>query len=154
MGLFRPNAKSGLLRIAAFVVAAVVFCIAGCKSNHATANQAAVAQPANQTATPNTNRHTPTAQTDDGSQEVADLHRRESLLLEHYSWVNSEQGTVRIPIERAMEIVAQGKTIEVLPPAATPPPMTGDRKPVVTAPLTNGSAPTTYEQTQDAERGR
>ena len=143
MLLYRSSAKvrnQAPLWIAALALVAVVLCIAGCRANKA--------------ATPNTTKPASAAQTDDGSQGVADLDRRESLLLDHYSWVSREQGTVRIPIERAMEIVAQGKTIEVLPSANTAPPMTGDKKPAVTAPLTNGFAPTTYEQTQAAERGR
>src|SRR5208337_2303060 len=31
---------------------------------------------------------TPRVQTDDGNQDVADLHAREALLLDNYSWVN------------------------------------------------------------------
>ena len=50
---------------------------------------------------------TPRLQTDDGNQEIADLHAKEDLLLEHYSWANQSQGKVRIPIERAMELIAQ-----------------------------------------------
>ncbi len=47
---------------------------------------------------------TPRLQIDDGNQDVADLHAREDLLLENYSWVDQSKGMVRIPIERAMEI--------------------------------------------------
>ena len=86
----------------------------------------------------------PRVQTDDGNQDVAELHQREDLLLEHYSWVNEKSGQVRIPIERAMELLAQ-RGLPVAPPAQTPPLLTGDHKPVVTAPLTNGFAPTAYE---------
>jgi hypothetical protein len=43
---------------------------------------------------------TPRLQTDDGNQEMADLHAREDLLLDNYSWVDQSQGKVRIPIER------------------------------------------------------
>ena len=50
---------------------------------------------------------TPRVQTDDGNQDVADLHAREDLLLEYYTRVDGKPGTVRIPIERAMELVAQ-----------------------------------------------
>ena len=35
---------------------------------------------------------TPRLQTDDGNQEIADLHAEEDLLLEHYSWANQAQG--------------------------------------------------------------
>jgi hypothetical protein len=44
---------------------------------------------------------------DDGNQATADLHAREDLLLEHYSLVDGQPGTIRIPIERAMELIAQ-----------------------------------------------
>lgn len=88
---------------------------------------------------------TPRVQTDDGNQDVADLHQREDLLLEHYSWVDQSQGKVRIPIERAMEIVAQ-HGLPVAPAVQTQQLMTGDSQPEVTAPLTNGFARTAYEQ--------
>jgi hypothetical protein len=92
---------------------------------------------------------TPRLQLDDGNQDVADLHARENLLLENYSWVDQSRGKVRIPIERAMEIVAQ-RGLPVAPAVQTQPLMSGETKPVVTAPLTNGFAPTTYEQDQAA----
>ncbi len=87
----------------------------------------------------------PRVQTDNGDQDTADLHQRENLLLEHYSWVDQKAGKVRIPIERAMELIAK-QGLPVMPAAQTPPLMTGDHKPVVTAPLTDGFAPTAYEQ--------
>jgi hypothetical protein len=92
---------------------------------------------------------TPRVQTDDGNQDVADLHARENLLLEHYSWVNQPQGAVRVPIERAMELLVQ-QGLPVAPAAQQPVLMTGDSPPTVTAPLTNGFAPTGYEL-QEAE---
>jgi hypothetical protein len=95
---------------------------------------------------------TPRVQTDDGNQDLAELHRREDLLLDNYSWVNRQQGKVRIPIERAMELIAQ-RGLPVAPPAQTEPLMTGDAKPVVTAPLTDGFARTAYEQELPAVEG-
>ena len=93
---------------------------------------------------------TPRLQTDDGNQETADLHARENLLLEHYTWVDQSQGEVRIPIERAMEeLVAQNK-LKVAPAAEQAPLLTGESKPEVGYPLTNGFAPTGYEQ-QEAQ---
>ena len=50
---------------------------------------------------------TPRLLIDDGDQDVADLHAREDLLLSNYSWVDQSKGTVRIPIEQAMELIAQ-----------------------------------------------
>jgi hypothetical protein len=89
---------------------------------------------------------TPRLQIDDGDQDVTDLHAREDLLLDHYSWVDQQQGKVRIPIARAMELIAQ-RGIPVVP---TAPPneslMAGDTEPIVTAPLTNGFARTGFEQ--------
>ena len=87
---------------------------------------------------------TPRVQTDDGNQDVADLHAREDLLLDNYSWVDPSKGTVRIPIERAMELIAQ-RGLPVASPAHVQPPMTGDIQPAVTAPLTNGFARTSFE---------
>lgn len=94
----------------------------------------------------------PRLQLDDGNQDVADLHERENLLLDHYTWVDQSKGTVRIPIERAMQIIAQ-QGLPVAPPAPSEVLMTGDHKPVVTAPLTDGFAPTAYEQELPAVEG-
>jgi hypothetical protein len=103
---------------------------------------------------------TPRVQADDGNQDVADLHAREDLLLSNYTWVDESKGTVRIPIERAMELVAQ-RGLPVAQPAQTQSPqthelqthelqthelMTGDSAPTVPVPLTNGFARTAYEQ--------
>jgi len=82
---------------------------------------------------------------DDGNQATADLHAREDLLLEHYSVVSTESKSIRIPIERAMEIIAQ-RGLPVSAPAATSTiRMAGDVKPEIQAPLTNGFARTGYE---------
>jgi len=81
-------------------------------------------------------------------QDVAGLHAREDLLLENYSWDES-QGKVRIPIERAMELIAQ-RGLPVAPPVEVQPPMTGDNRPAITMPLTNGFARTGFEQ-EEAE---
>jgi hypothetical protein len=77
-------------------------------------------------------------------QDVANLHAREDLLLDNYSWADPTQGKVRIPIERAMQLLAQ-RGLKVAPAAAQAPPMTGDGKPMVAVPLTNGFARTAYE---------
>ena len=88
---------------------------------------------------------TPRVQTDDGNQDIADLHAREDLLLNYYSWANQSQGKVRIPIERAMELIVE-RGLPVAPAVETAPPMTGDNVPTVTVPLTDGFAPTAFEQ--------
>jgi hypothetical protein len=95
----------------------------------------------------------PRLQTDDGNQDVADLHARESLLLDNYSWADQKAGKVRIPIERAMELIAQ-RGLPVAPTVQTAPPMMGDSKPTVTLPLTDGFAPTAYEQAQAEEAAK
>ncbi len=92
---------------------------------------------------------TPRVQTDDGNQDVADLHQREDLLLDHYTWIDQSQGKVRIPIERAMQLIAQ-KGLPVAPPVQQAPLMAGDHKPTITVPLTSGFARTGYEQDQVA----
>ena len=50
---------------------------------------------------------TPRLDIDDGEQSTADLHAREDLLLDHYSVSTEENGAIRIPIARAMELIAQ-----------------------------------------------
>ncbi len=102
---------------------------------------------------------TPRLQTDDGDQDIADLHAREDLLLDHYSWIDRQQGKVRIPIARAMELIVK-YGLPVAPQTGTKEPlMMGDKAPVVPAPLTDGFARTGYEQQeletleQQRERG-
>jgi hypothetical protein len=96
---------------------------------------------------------TPQLQMDDGDQDVADLHAREDLLLDHYTWVNQQQGAVRIPIGQAMEIIAQ-RGLPVASGGPTEPQMTADVARDVTAPLTNGFARTGYEQKLEVEQSR
>ena len=116
---------------------------------------------------------TPRLQLDDGNQDVADLHSREDLLLNYYSYVDQNAGTVRIPIDRAMQLIAQ-RGLPVVAGAATTheplgeqglaaqsptsssllpgAPMAGVEPVVVTAPLTDGFARTGWEQEVDTER--
>ncbi|MGA9061441.1 MAG: hypothetical protein WB341_07210 [Terracidiphilus sp.] len=93
---------------------------------------------------------TPRLQTDDSNQDVADLHAREDLLLDNYSWIDQSKGTVRIPIVRAMELIAQ-RGLPVAPPVEVQPEMTGDNRPVITMPLTDGFARTSFEQEEAQE---
>ena len=98
----------------------------------------------------------PRLQTDDGMQEIADMHAREDLLLENYSYVGEEaggaqsKGAVRIPIERAMELIAQ-RGLPVAQQNAQTPMFAEDEAPTVKAPLTDGFARTGYEQEQTAK---
>jgi hypothetical protein len=91
----------------------------------------------------------PKLQTDDGNQDVTDLHAREDLLLENYSWVDEAHSKVRIPIGRAMDLIAQ-RGLPVAKAVELTPLMTGDKKPVIALPLTNGFARTGYELDQAA----
>lgn len=97
----------------------------------------------------------PRLETDDGNLDLAQLHEREDLLLNYYSWIDRSKGTVRIPIERAMELIAQ-HGLPVAPQEQQQPLMMGDTQPTVQMPLTNGFAETAYEQelhSQTAEPG-
>jgi hypothetical protein len=93
----------------------------------------------------------PRLQTDNGMSDLAVLHQHEELLLDHYTWVDQSKGTVRIPIDRAMELLAQ-QGLPVAPAETLPPLMTGDSRPTITEPLTDGFAPTGYETDQARER--
>ena len=81
---------------------------------------------------------------DDGNQATADLHAREDLLLDHYSVAPGSNGAIRIPIERAMELIAQ-RGLPVAASTTTGTELAGDTKPMVQAPLTTGFARTGYE---------
>ncbi len=81
---------------------------------------------------------------DDGNQATADLHAREDLLLEHYT---KADGNIRIPIGRAMELIA-AKGFPVQASTQSEPKMAGVTTPVVQVPLTTGFARTGYELTQ------
>jgi hypothetical protein len=94
---------------------------------------------------------TPRLQTDDGNQDVADLHAREDLLLENYSYVDGAYTKVRIPIERAMELIAQ-RGLPVAPAVQHAPLLAEDHTPEVAVPLTNGFARTGYEVDQAQAR--
>jgi hypothetical protein len=97
---------------------------------------------------------TPRLQNDDGNQDISDMHAREDLLLENYSTGSDlPAGSVRIPIERAMELVAQRGLPQPaggLQSGETQ--MAGDAQPAISAPLTNGFARTGYELDQMAAR--
>jgi hypothetical protein len=81
---------------------------------------------------------------DDGNQATADLHAREDLLLDHYSSIPGDSSTIRIPISRAMELIAQ-RGLPVNAGAVTSQQLAEDVKPEVQAPLTTGFARTGFE---------
>jgi hypothetical protein len=84
----------------------------------------------------------PRLDVDDGNQSTANLHAHEDLLLDNYS---SDNGTTRIPIDRAMQLIAQRGLGAAPAPSAPKTLMAGDSIPVVQAPLTTGFARTGYE---------
>lgn len=88
---------------------------------------------------------TPRLELDDGNQDLAELHEREDLLLDYYSWVDKPGGAVRIPIGQAMALIAQ-RGLPVAPLPQHQALMAGDVQPHVQMPLTDGFAPTGYEQ--------
>lgn len=91
----------------------------------------------------------PRLDADDGNQPTSDLHVREDLLLDHASV--DKDGTVRIPIDQAMALIAQ----RGLPQAAATeakPLMVGEKRHLVVTPLTNGFARTSYELEQRESR--
>lgn len=88
---------------------------------------------------------TPRLQTDDGETDIAEMHAREDMLLDHYTWVDEQHQAVRIPITRAMQLIAQrGLPVEPAQPEGEGKqgPMFGDVSLAVTAPLTDGFART------------
>ena len=96
----------------------------------------------------------PRLQTDDGHQDLADLHAREDLLLENYSSDPSDPTSIRIPIEQAMQLIAQrGLPMNQAAMSKTAL-MAGDAAPQVTRPLTNGFARTGYELDQMEARAQ
>ena len=87
---------------------------------------------------------TPRLDIDDSNQATADLHAREDLLLDHYS--QGAAGTIRIPIDRAMQLIAQrGLPVVNSNIASGGPGFVGDNVETITEPLTSGFARTGYE---------
>jgi hypothetical protein len=88
----------------------------------------------------------PRLEADDGDQDLADLHAREDLLLNYYSSSpDLPAGTIRIPIERAMQLILQRGLPQAPSPQQSGTRMAGETVPTVTAPLTDGFARTGYE---------
>lgn len=87
---------------------------------------------------------TPRLDADDGNQATADMHAREDLLLNHYSSIEGQGGSVRIPIERAMQLILE-RGLPVAAPAGAASQLANVQAPVVQVPLTTGFARTGYE---------
>jgi len=66
--------------------------------------------------------------------DVKDLRREEARLLEHYQWVDKNAGTVRIPVDRAIELLAAKGLPHRAAPAAAPAPAAGPAAPQAPAP--------------------
>ncbi len=93
---------------------------------------------------------------DDDNAETSDMHAREDLLLEHYTVADSSEGpegTIHIPIEKAMELILKrGLPQAATGAAAVQTKLTGDTQADVKSPLTNGFARTGYELDQIESR--
>jgi hypothetical protein len=88
---------------------------------------------------------TPRLEADDGNQDLADLHAREDLLLNFYSTSpDLPAGTVRIPIDRAMQLVLE-RGLPTAPQPTAQTLMAGESAPAIAVPLTDGFARTGYE---------
>jgi hypothetical protein len=87
----------------------------------------------------------PALRAEDNNDDIAVLHAREDMALENYTWADAGRGKVRIPIERAMILVAE-RGLPTVPMTNSEPLLTGESKVVVAAPLTNGFARTEDEQ--------
>lgn len=92
----------------------------------------------------------PRLETDDSAHQVADLHAREDLMLEHYSESTAgpkggtDQTVYRIPVERAMELIAQ-RGLPVEQQQGAPDQVAYAGAPQIHAPLTKGFARTAVE---------
>ncbi len=93
----------------------------------------------------------PELRAEDVNDDIAQLHVREDLMLENYTWADRDHAKVRIPIRRAMILVAQ-RGLPTAPAVNSAPLMTGDSKLTVPAPLTSGFARTEDEQAQTQAR--
>ena len=72
---------------------------------------------------------TPRLEMDDGNQDLADLHAREDLLLNFYSTSpDLPADAVRIPIDRAMELIVQ-RGLPTAPQPSTQTLMAGETAP-------------------------
>ena len=81
------------------------------------------------------------------------MHAREDLLLGHYSYIDPAAGRVRIPITRAMELIAQRGLPVQQATGQQETTMFGDAQPEIRVPLTNGFARTGYEQERSGASG-
>jgi hypothetical protein len=84
---------------------------------------------------------------DDGNQATADLHAREDLLLDNYTRIDGQPGAIRIPIGRAMQLIAQRGLPVENPSATAAPSLAYANAPAVRVPLTTGFARTGFELT-------
>jgi hypothetical protein len=65
--------------------------------------------------------------------DLKELHQQEEQLLEHYEWVDKSAGTVRIPIERAIELTAE-RGLPVRGATSAQPPDEKSQPPAATEP--------------------
>jgi hypothetical protein len=93
----------------------------------------------------------PQPSNDDEMNQTAQLHAREDLFLEHYSTVDGNPNAIRIPIDRAMQLIAQ-RGLPVQSQTVQAEHLAHDEQPQFQTPLTIGFARTGYELEQMAAR--
>lgn len=84
--------------------------------------------------------------------DLINLRAKEKQILTSYGWIDRQQGTVRIPIEKAKQIVAARLAVhgQATVPAATPAPGATATTTDMTAPATNAPATQTPAATPTA----
>jgi len=83
-------------------------------------------------------------------QDIKELRQTEVPLLESYEWIDRNAGTVRIPIERAIDVLAErglpyrkpGQASGTPPPTAPESQAAGGTESVASAPSSGSQAPT------------
>jgi hypothetical protein len=71
--------------------------------------------------------------------DIKDLRQEQDRYIEHYEWVDKSSGIVRIPVERAMEVLAE----RGLPHRETPPPTSGAAGAALPTGAASGEPPVT-----------
>jgi hypothetical protein len=80
------------------------------------------------------------------SLDMRQMRAAEDQILHQYAWIDPDKGIVRIPVDRAMDLMAQ-KGFPVLPQAQVPPDSTGKPLGIEAA----GGAPNRIQSTEGSE---
>jgi hypothetical protein len=60
--------------------------------------------------------------------DIVELHKKEDEILRNYGWVDRNAGVVRLPIDRAMELIVERGLPQPKPVAASKPAVAASRK--------------------------